>query len=137
MSTTLRSRTLKATSIWYRDTAPETKTKKRRLKEESRLDGQHSPSIMTARDTAYNVKGNTGTFLKRQVYNSCVLPVMTYAVETWALITQTKNKLAAAQTTMERSMLNVTYRDRKTNIWIREKTNVTDVIEQVRRQKWT
>jgi len=31
---------------------------------------------------------------------------------------------------MERSMLNITYRDR-------EKTKVTDVIEQVRKRKWT
>ena len=47
-------------------------------------------------------KGNTGTCLKRQVYNSCVLPVMTYGVETWSLTTQAKNKLASAQTNMER-----------------------------------
>ncbi|KAK2175255.1 hypothetical protein NP493_742g01047 [Ridgeia piscesae] len=81
------------------------------------------------RDT-FNV--NTGTCLKNQVYNSCVLPAMTYGAETWALTTQAKNKLAAAQTKMERNMLYITYRDRKTNIWIREKTK--DVIEQVRRR---
>ena len=33
--------------------------------------------------------------------------------------------------------VNITYRGRKTNIWVREKTKVTDVIEQVRRRKWT
>ena len=38
MSTTLRSRTLKATSTWDSDTATETKTKTRRFKEESRQD---------------------------------------------------------------------------------------------------
>ncbi len=59
---------------------------------------------------------------------------MSYGTETWALTTQTKNKLAAAQTKMERSMLNITYRDRKTSIWVREKTKVTDVIEQVSRR---
>ena len=48
-----------------------------------------------------------------------------------------KNKLAAARRKMERSMLNITYRDRKTNIGVREKAKVTDVIEQVRRRKWT
>jgi len=32
-------------------------------------------------------------------------------------------------------MLNITYREK--NIWVREKTKVTDVIEHVRRQKWT
>ena len=77
-------------------------------------------------------KGNIGTCLKSQVYNSCVLQAMTYGAETWAPSTQAKNKLAAAQT-----KLNITYRNRKTNIWVREKTKVTDVIEQVKRQKWT
>ena len=38
---------------------------------------------------------------------------------------------------MQRSMLNIIYRDQKQNTWVREKTKVTDVIEQVRRRKWT
>ena len=42
-------------------------------------------------------KGNIGTCLKRQFYNSCALPAMTYGAETWALTSQAKNKLAAAQ----------------------------------------
>ena len=50
---------------------------------------------------------------------------------------QAKNKLAAAQTKIESSMLKITYLDRKTNIWVREKIQVIDVIEQVRRQKWS
>ena len=75
--------------------------------------------------------------MKRPIYNSCVLPGMTHGAETWALTAQAKNKLAAAHTQMERNMLNITYRKRKTNIWVREKTKVTDVIEQVRRRKWT
>ena len=45
-------------------------------------------------------------------------------------------QLAVAQTNMEMSMLNITYRDRKTNIWVREKTKVTEVIEQFRRWTW-
>ena len=72
-------------------------------------------------------KGNIGIYLKRKVYNTSVLA---YPAETWALTSRANNMLAAAQTKMERSMLNITYRDRKTNIWVREKTNVTDVIEQ-------
>ena len=47
--------------------------------------------------------------------------------ETWALTSQAKNKLAAAQTKMERSMLNITYRDRKRNILLREKAEVAGV----------
>ena len=46
-------------------------------------------------------KGDTGKCLKRQVYNSCVLPAMTYGAETWAL---SKTKQAAAQTKMERRL---------------------------------
>ena len=49
---------------------------------------------------------------------------MTYGAETWTLTKQLQNKLAAAQTKMERSMLNITYKDRKTNIWIMERTKV-------------
>ena len=60
-------------------------------------------------------KDNIGTCLKRQIYNSCVLPAMTYGAETWTLTIRAKNKLAAAQTKMETSMLNSTYRDRNIN----------------------
>ena len=48
-----------------------------------------------------------------------------------------KEQATAAQTKMERSVLNITYWDRKTNMWVAEKTKVTDVIEQVRRRTWT
>ena len=60
--------------------------------------------------------GNIGTCLKRQVYDSYVLSALTYGAETWALTTLAKNKLAVAQTKLERGMLNIIYRDRKTNI---------------------
>ena len=131
MSTTLRSRTLKATSTWDRYRAPETKQKDKEFQRRIRAGWT---AFATHRDI---FKGNIGTCLKRQIYNSCIIPAMTYGAETWALTTHTKNKLAAAQRKTERSMLSITYRDRKTNIWVREKTKVTDVIEQVRRRKWT
>ena len=55
--------------------------------------------------------GNIGTCLKR-------LPAMTYGAETWALITEAKNKLAAAHTKIERIMLNTTYiRTEKQTSW--------------------
>ena len=37
--------------------------------------------------------GNIGTCLKRQIYNSCVLPVMTYGAERWAVTTHAKTKV--------------------------------------------
>ena len=39
------------------------------------------------------------------------------------------SKEEVAQTKMERNMLNITYRERKRNILVREKKKVTDVIE--------
>ena len=80
-------------------------------------------------------KSNLAICLKRQVYNSCVLPAMTYGAETWTLTKQAHNKLAATQTKMDRSMLNITYKDRRTNIWVRERTKLIDIIYTVRKMK--
>ena len=82
-------------------------------------------------------KSNMPNCLKRKVFNSCVLPAMTYGAETWSLTKYAIKKLAAAQTNMERRMLNITYRDRKTNVWVRTQTKVTDVITTARRLKWS
>ena len=79
-------------------------------------------------------KGNIGTCLKRQIYNSCVHPAMTYGAETWALTSHAKIKPAAAQTKMKMS-IHVNHHipgQKKTNIRVREKTKVANVIEQVR-----
>ncbi len=43
-------------------------------------------------------KSNLAICLNIQVYNSCMLPPMTYDAETWTLTKETQNKLAAAQT---------------------------------------
>ena len=48
-----------------------------------------------------------------------------------------ENKLAAAQRNMERSMIGITMRDRKTNEWIREKTKVQDILKTIKLGKWT
>ena len=53
------------------------------------------------------------------------------------LTKQAQNKLAAAQTKMERSMLNSTYKDRRTNIWVRERTELIDIIYTVIKMKWS
>ena len=57
--------------------------------------------------------------------------------ETWTLTKLAQTKLAAAQTKMERSMLNITYKDRRTNIWVRERTKLIDIIYTVRKMKWS
>ena len=105
MSTTFASRTLKATSTWERDTAPETKTKTRRFKKESRLDGQHWDMLDETSTTSHAY------------------------IQQWH-----EHSLAKKRTS---SMLNITCLDRNTKIWVREKTNVTAAIEQVRKRKNT
>ena len=82
-------------------------------------------------------KSNLAICLKRQVYNSRVVPAMIYGSETWTLTKQAQNKLAAAQTNMERSMLNITYKYRNINIWVRERTKVIDITNSVRKMKWS
>ena len=82
------------------------------------------------------MKGNLPLCLKKKVYDQCILPSMTYASETWSLTTKMERKLAAAQHNMERSMLNITYKDRKTNKWIREQTKVKDIMKVIKQRKW-
>ena len=44
-----------------------------------------------------------------------ILPAMTYGAETWTLTKRQENKLAVAKRSMERSILNVTKRDKIRN----------------------
>ena len=62
---------------------------------------------------------------------------MPYGAEIWTLTKLAQNKLAAPHTKMERRMLNITYTDRNTNIWARERTQVIYIINNVRKMKWS
>ena len=53
--------------------------------------------------------------LKRKVYNQCVLTAMTYGSQTWAITKRMQERLSITQRSMERSMIGITRRDRKTN----------------------
>ena len=67
--------------------------------------------------------------------DTVILPSLTYGSETWALTKHQKGKLAAAQRSMERSILNVTLKDKIRNDVIRERTKVKDVIKETREKK--
>lgn len=82
------------------------------------------------------MKGKLPLCLKKKVYNQCIIPAISYAAETWTLTSKMERKLAASQHNMERSILSITYKDRKTNKWIREQTKVQDILETVKRRKW-
>ena len=57
---------------------------------------------------------------------------MTNGAETWALTTQAKNKLAAAQIKDAKEYVKYHIPGQKQIICVRERTKVTDVIEQIR-----
>ena len=64
--------------------------------------------------------------LKREVYESCVLPVTTYGLETLTFTKNNINRLKICQRAMERSMLGINFRDGIRNEDIRNRTRVTD-----------
>jgi len=45
--------------------------------------------------------------------------------------------LSAALHNMERNILNVTYKDRETNKWMRDRTKVKDIMEIIKNRRWT
>lgn len=73
--------------------------------------------------------------LKRKAFDQCVLPVMSYQVETLTLTKTTAVALKVTQRCMERSMLGDILRDRVRNEDLRSRTRVTDVEQQIRCKK--
>uniref|UniRef100_A0A914UM23 Endonuclease-reverse transcriptase n=1 Tax=Plectus sambesii TaxID=2011161 RepID=A0A914UM23_9BILA len=78
----------------------------------------------------------TPIFLKRRLFNSCVLPTMLYGAETWSLTKREENWLAVAQRRMERIMTGTSLRQWKTNDWLRKLTQVNDVMRSYWQRKW-
>ena len=72
--------------------------------------------------------------LKRKAFNECLLPVMTYGCETWSL-SNTQLERITTQRTMERIMIGVTLKDRKSANGIRKQSGVTDIIRNIREIK--
>ncbi|XP_075990548.1 uncharacterized protein LOC142986144 [Anticarsia gemmatalis] len=74
--------------------------------------------------------------VKSKLFNTCVLPVLMYGCQSWALNQKMSSKLATCQYAMERSMLNVKKSDKLKNRVIRYKTKVIDITQKIRRLKW-
>ena len=74
--------------------------------------------------------------VKRRLFQGALLPALTYACETWCLTGRLENKLAVAQRKWERKMLGVTLLDRRTNVWVRNKTGLMDVVEHCRERRF-
>ncbi|KAG6464707.1 hypothetical protein O3G_MSEX014681 [Manduca sexta] len=74
--------------------------------------------------------------IKSKLFNTCILPVLMYGCQSWALTQKMTSKLATCQYAMERSMLNVKKSDKLKNRVIRYKTKVIDITLKIRRLKW-
>ena len=51
--------------------------------------------------------------LRRKIFNECILPLMTYGCETWSLGNTQLEKQVTTQRKIERIMIGVTLKDRK------------------------
>lgn len=65
--------------------------------------------------------------LKRKVYDSRILPALTYGAEACRLPKRVELKLMTTQRTMER-IIGVTFRDRKRVKWVMEQKRVNDTL---------
>ena len=73
---------------------------------------------------------------KAQIFDQCILPVLTYGAETWVMTREILHKLQVAQRAIERKMVGVTLRDRKTNKWLRNQSKVADISKRIAKLKW-
>ena len=74
--------------------------------------------------------------LKRQVFDQCVLPSMTYGCQTWSLTKAMGQKLKTAQRAMERTILKLKIKDGVPCMGIRNRTGIQDIGQLPLEQKW-
>ena len=77
--------------------------------------------------------------LKKKIFDTVILPSMTYGAETSTLTKRQENNLAVAERSMEITILNIARQDKIRNFAIRERARVTDIIERMcsMRGQWT
>ena len=73
--------------------------------------------------------------LKRKAFNERILPVMISGCETWSLSNTQLEKQVTTQRKMERIIVRVTLKIRKSTNWIRKQSGVTDIFRSKRESK--
>ena len=69
--------------------------------------------------------------LKRQVFDQCIISVLSYGAETWTTTKCLEKKLRVTERAMERIMIGVAMKDRVTNEDLRKKSRVQDIINTI------
>ena len=77
--------------------------------------------------------------LKAMLFDSTVLPALTYASETWALTKVHENNINTIQAALERRLVGITLRDQRQrglhNSDIRKRSGVKDILVHINRAK--
>ncbi|KAL3271654.1 hypothetical protein HHI36_022128 [Cryptolaemus montrouzieri] len=74
--------------------------------------------------------------LRKRAYDSCILPVASYGLESMTITKHSANRLRTTQKAMERAMLGTSLKDRVRNDEIRRRTRVSDIIKRTAELKW-
>ncbi|XKL63185.1 hypothetical protein PGB90_005549 [Kerria lacca] len=83
------------------------------------------------------MKGDYNTKLKREIFNLCVLPALTYGSPTWTLNEKINNILQTTQNSMSRSILKIKRRDKIPQKKINKKLHkIRNILTHIRYQKW-
>ena len=59
--------------------------------------------------------------VKHRLYQSLVVPIILYGCETWTITARNEKKIAAFETKQFRKLLGISYRERRTNEYVRQK----------------
>ncbi|KAJ4434896.1 hypothetical protein ANN_23467 [Periplaneta americana] len=73
---------------------------------------------------------------KRQIFNSCIAPVLLYGAQSWSLTKKQTLKLGRCQRRMERKILGISLKDRVRNEEVRRRSGIEDVVTLANRMKW-
>lgn len=83
------------------------------------------------------LKSNISMKQKTKIINTCILPVLTYGSQNWALTKQQTQKLRTCQRSIERKLLGIKLKDKIKNVEIRKKTKLKDVVATTNILKWS
>lgn len=82
-------------------------------------------------------KGIYANHHKSAIFNSVVLPTLTYGAQTWSLTRKQEEKIQTTQNKMERSILQIQHRNRVETKKIKEKLSHNEnAVWTARRRKW-
>ncbi len=83
------------------------------------------------------LKGPFSYYQKSQIFNSCIIPVISYGSQSWAMTNKEINRLNVTQNSMERSMLGIKLKDKINLKIIKNKFKFNNnIIRVIKRLKW-